>query len=116
MVGEQNYGGAMVKFVIQAADRSINYEIVTASRGKVQRAEPFSPLFEDGRIRVVGQQNDLEEELSGFSTHGYTGAKSPNVADAAFWALAKLFPSVVGNKPVKQATVKPIQTVNRWNR
>jgi PBSX family phage terminase large subunit len=74
MVGEQNYGGAMVKFVIQAADRSVNYRIVTASKGKVQRAEPFSPLFEDGRIRVVGRQNNLEEELGGFSTHGYTGA------------------------------------------
>jgi hypothetical protein len=114
MVGEQNFGGAMVKFVIQAADRAVNYKIVNASRGKVQRAEPFSPLFEDGKIRVVGRQNDLEEELGGFSTHGYTGAKSPNVADAAFWCLAELFPSIVGSKKPQQQQAKMVKTVNRW--
>ena len=115
MVGEQNFGGAMVKFVIQAADRAVNYKIVNASRGKVQRAEPFSPLFVDGRIRVVGRQNDLEEELGGFSTNGYTGAKSPNVADAAFWCLAELFPSIVGRKKAKKTTILQANTVSRWS-
>lgn len=98
MVGEQNFGGAMVKFVIKSTDVNTNYKIVNASRGKTQRAEPFSPLFKDGRIRIVGRQTELEEELGGFSTHGYTGAKSPNVADAAFWCLAELFPAIVGRK------------------
>lgn len=114
MVGEQNFGGAMVKFVIQTADRSVNYKIVNASRGKVQRAEPFSPLFEDGRIRVVGRQNDFEEELTGFSTHGFTGEKSPNRADAAFWCLAELFPSVVGKRERKKVTTKVLPTLNHW--
>jgi hypothetical protein len=115
MVGEQNFGGAMVKFVIQAADRQVNYKIVTASRGKTQRAEPFSPLFNDGRVRIVGRQQDLEEELGGFSTHGYTGAKSPNVADAALWTLAELFPSVVGKRKKKERTAsKPLKRVNHW--
>ena len=114
MVGEQNFGGAMVKFVIKASDSSVNYKIVTASRGKVQRAEPFSPMFEDGRIRIVGRQNNLEEELGGFSTHGYTGEKSPNVADAAFWCLAELFPSVVGANKPKKVKVNVIPTRNHW--
>lgn len=114
MVGEQNFGGAMVKFVIKASDKSINYKIVTASRGKTQRAEPFSPLFEDGRVRIVGRQNDLEEEISGFSTHGYTGAKSPNVADAAFWCLAELFPSVAGMVRTQPIKPKLIPTRNKW--
>lgn len=114
IVGEQNFGGAMVKFVIKASDPNVNYKIVTASRGKVQRAEPFSPLFEDGRVRVVGRQNDLEEELGGFSTHGYTGAKSPNVADAAFWVLAELFPSVVGTKKKKEIKLRNIKTKSIW--
>ena len=95
MVGEQNFGGAMVKFVIQAADKDVNYKIVSASRGKVQRAEPFAQLFDDGRIRIVGRQNELEEELSGFSTNGYTGSKSPNRADAAIWCLTELFPGII---------------------
>lgn len=95
IVGEQNFGGAMVKFVIKTADPNVPYKIVNASRGKVQRAEPFSALFESGKIRMVGRMNLFEEELSGFSTNGYTGAKSPNRADAAFWALAELFPGMV---------------------
>lgn len=114
MVGEQNYGGAMVKFVVQTADRNVNYKIVNASRGKVQRAEPFSPLFEDGRVRIVGRQIELEEELGGFSTNGYTGEKSPNRADAAIWCLAELFPALVGKKEKKNRDVRPLPSVNRW--
>lgn len=100
LVGEQNFGGAMVKFVIQAVDKSVNYKIVTASRGKVQRAEPFAPLFADGRARIVGRQNDLEDELTSFSTMGYIGGKSPNRADAAIWCLAELFPGIVSGPVV----------------
>ena len=85
----------MVKFVIQAVDKSVNYRIVTASRGKVQRAEPFAPLFADGRARLVGRQNDLEDELTSFSTMGYIGENSPNRADAAIWCLAELFPGMI---------------------
>ncbi len=113
MVGEQNFGGAMCKFVIQTADKTVNYKIVIASRGKQQRAEPFSPMFHDGRIRVIGRQPQLEEELSGFSTFGYVGEKSPNVADAAFWCLAELFPGVIGKK--KEAPVSiPIPSMSNW--
>tara|TARA_R110000744_G_C19371646_1_gene562765 strand:- start:4170 stop:5501 length:1332 start_codon:yes stop_codon:yes gene_type:complete len=114
IVGEQNFGGGMVKFVIQTADKDVNYKIVNASRGKVQRAEPFSPLFEDGRVRIVGRQNELEEELGGFSTNGYTGAKSPNVADAAIWCLAELFPAVVGKKAKKAPVAQAMPTASRW--
>lgn len=114
VVGEQNFGGAMVKFVIKSAGKDVNYKLVTASRGKVQRAEPFAQLFQDGRIRIVGRQENLEQELSGFSTNGYTGARSPNVADAAFWALAELFPGVVGQRLEKVDPVIPIPVFNKW--
>lgn len=114
IVGEQNFGGAMVKFVIQTADKDVNYKIVNASRGKMQRAEPFSPLVEDGRVRIVGHQSDLEEELCAFSTSGYTGDKSPNVADAALWCLAELFPGIVGKRAKKNQTVSAIPMANRW--
>lgn len=110
MVGEQNYGGAMVKFVIQTADKNVNYKMVNASRGKVVRAEPFAQLFEDGRVRIVGRQNELEEELSGFSTAGYTGEKSPNRADAAIWCLTELFPGILGIKKTKP--IEPMQPIN----
>jgi predicted phage terminase large subunit-like protein len=113
IVGETNFGGAMVKQVIQTARARTNFKAVTASRGKVQRAEPFSALYEQGKIRHVGEFTELEDELNAFSTVGYLGEKSPNRADALFWALAELFSGIVNpRKPT--AAVLPIPTVHRW--
>lgn len=99
IIGETNFGGGMVKFVVQAAAGKagvrVNFRMVTASRGKVQRAEPFSILYEQGKVRHVGVFARLEDEMCAFSTSGYTGPRSPNRADAHIWALAELFPSLV---------------------
>jgi phage terminase large subunit-like protein len=95
IVGEQNFGGEMVRQTIQTARPRTPYKKVTASRGKVQRAEPFSALYEQGKVRHVGIFPRLEDELCAMSTIGYTGTGSPNRADAAIWALAELFPGLV---------------------
>jgi phage terminase large subunit-like protein len=108
VVGETNFGGDMVKFVIQTARPNTNFRKVTASRGKVVRAEPFSALYELGKVRHVGYLNDLEDELAAFSTYGYTGADSPNRADAAIWALAELFPKIVKAADEKQEDEPPV--------
>ena len=110
VVGEINYGGAMVKHVIQTARPRTNFRQVTASRGKVVRAEPIGALYEIGKVRHVGYLRELEDELAAFSTYGYTGDKSPNRADAAIWALSELFPGIVKPKPVEQ---KRRETFNR---
>lgn len=104
IVAESNFGGAMVKHVIDTARPRTNFRKVTASRGKVVRAEPFSALYEQGKIRHVGYLRELEEELSGFTTAGYTGAGSPNRADALIWALAALFPNLIKQKPDRKST------------
>lgn len=98
IVGEQNFGGEMVRMTIQTARPRTPYKKVVASRGKVQRAEPFSSLYEQGKVRHVGHFPKLEEELAGFTTFGYTGEGSPNRADAVIWALAELFPSLVAER------------------
>lgn len=98
IVGETNYGGAMVQQTIQVARPRTPFRAVTASRGKVQRAEPFSALYEQGKVRHVGNFPELEDELAGFSTVGYVGAGSPNRADALIWALAELFPAITSTK------------------
>lgn len=100
IVGEVNYGGAMVQQTIDVARkeaglRAIQFKAVTASRGKVVRAEPFSALYESGTIRHVGLFANLESELCAFSTYGYVGTGSPNRADALIWALAELFPGLM---------------------
>lgn len=115
IVGEENFGGAMVQHTIQVArkeigGRAVPYRAVKASRGKVVRAEPFSALYEAGKVRHVGYYPELEEELCAFSTVGYTGANSPNRADAWIWVLAELFPSIVKREVKKEA--KPTVRVN----
>lgn len=112
IVGEQNYGGAMVKFVIQTARPRTNYKMVTATRGKVVRAEPFSALYEQGKVRHNGHYHKLEDELTAFSTNGFTGAKSPNRADAWIWVLTELFPGMVRAKKDKKENAKPLVNYN----
>jgi len=94
VVGESNFGGAMVEFVVKTANPNISYKSVHASRGKVVRAEPISALHETGKIKLVGKFDDLEDELMSFTTTGYTGAKSPNRADWFVWAITELFPGI----------------------
>lgn len=110
IVAEVNFGGAMVKMVIQAARPRTNFKAVTASRGKVVRAEPFSALYEDGKVCHVGYFPELEDELTAFSTVGYLGENSPNRADAWIWVLAELFPAVVAGpkKQSKPSTPRPV--------
>jgi phage terminase large subunit-like protein len=98
LVAEKNFGGEMVRFTIQTAKPDINFKFVTASRGKHIRAEPISALYEIGKVRHIGYFNELENELVGMSTIGYTGEGSPNRVDAMVWAITELFPGVV-NKP-----------------
>lgn len=97
IVAETNFGGAMVAQVIQTSRPRTPYREVTASRGKVVRAEPISSLVDDGKVRFVGNFPELEDELAGFTTSGYTGDRSPNRADAFVWAFAELFPGLVRN-------------------
>lgn len=116
VVGEANYGGAMVKHVIMTARPRTPYKQVTASRGKHVRAEPFSALYEQGKVRHVGEFSELEDELVAFTTFGYVGESSPNRADALIWALAELFPGMVKAKKEEKKESKPRPRVgaNSW--
>ncbi len=114
VVAEVNFGGAMVKHVIQTSRPRTPFTKVTASRGKVQRAEPFSALYEQGKVRHVGRLNALEEELASFTTHGYVGGDSPNRADAAIWALAALFSGLVAPERKPSNYAPPPKRGFRW--
>lgn len=106
VVGETNYGGGMVKYVIQTSRARTPYRQVTATRGKVVRAEPISVLAHDGRIRHAGNFAELESELCAFTDRGYIGDRSPNRADAYVWAFTELFHGIVKGK-TKVQTASP---------
>ena len=97
VVGESNFGGAMVKYTVEAANDSgeqIPIKLVQATRGKVVRAEPISALYERGKIHHVGYFQKLEEQGCSFYPHGYQGMKSPDRKDAAIWGVTELFPGL----------------------
>jgi hypothetical protein len=94
VVGERNFGGDMVRAVVHGADRNAPYKEVTASRGKIPRAEPVSALYEQGRVSHVATFAALEDQMMNFSTSGYLGDKSPDRADALVWAITELVPVV----------------------
>lgn len=95
VVAEVNFGGAMVGSTIRAARPRTPFRAVTASRGKVVRAEPISTLCDSGRIRMAGYFRELEDELTAFTTYGYMGDHSPNRADAMIWGMSDLFPELL---------------------
>jgi len=90
IVGESNFGGDMVRFVVQTADKLVAYHDVKASRGKVVRAEPVSALYEQGLVSHVGDFPDLEDQMCNFTAAGFVGEGSPDRADALVWALTEL--------------------------
>lgn len=104
IVAETNYGGAMVAATVKAAANSpdriagatlaIPVIEVTASRGKIVRAEPIAALYEQKKVSHVGYFEDLEDQLQAFTTNGYIGTRSPDRGDALVWALTALFPAL----------------------
>lgn len=91
VVAEINFGGDMVRAVIQAKDSNVPVKVVRASRSKVVRAEPVSVLWEKKVCSIVGRFDQLEEQLCNFTTAGYMGDRSPDRADSMVWGFTELF-------------------------
>jgi len=87
IVAEVNQGGAMVESTIRMVDPNVAYKAVSASRGKITRAEPVAALYEQGRVHHVGIFPELEDQLCSFAP-GMPG--SPDRGDALVWALTQL--------------------------
>ncbi|WP_423753188.1 DNA-packaging protein [Agrobacterium tumefaciens] len=90
IVAERNFGGAMVQHVVSTTDSKVAYKEVTASRGKVARAEPVAALYEQGKVSHVGSLPDLEDQMCQIAPEGYVGEGSPDRADALVWAITEL--------------------------
>ena len=90
VVAEKNFGGAMVEANLRSESARMPIRMVTASRGKVIRAEPIAAQYEQGKIHHVGTFAELEEQMTMTTTGGYAGAGSPDRLDALVWALTNL--------------------------
>lgn len=87
IICEANFGGAMAEATIRNVDRNVPVRMVTASRGKMVRAEPVSALYEQRRVSHVANLPTLEDQLCGWAP-GSPG--SPDRLDALVWALTEL--------------------------
>ncbi|WP_336857201.1 DNA-packaging protein [Sinomonas albida] len=87
IVAERNFGGDMVEQTIRAVDDRLRVVMVSASRGKVQRAEPIAALYEQGRVKHAKVFDVLEDQMTSWAPG--TGG-SPDRMDALVWALTDL--------------------------
>lgn len=65
IVAEKNFGGAMVRATLHAAGVDTAVRMVTASKGKTQRAEPISALYEQGLVGHASGQIEEPPEGAG---------------------------------------------------
>ena len=100
IVAERNFGGAMVEHVIRTVDPRVSYKDVTASRGKIARAEPAAALYEQNKIRHADAFVELEDQMAAIASDGYVGSGSPDRVDALVWCLTELMLDVQAPQPV----------------
>lgn len=105
IVAESNQGGEMVGQVLRAVDPNLPIKLVTATRGKVLRAEPVSALYAQSRVHHAGVFKLLEDQMTDFTQDfdrtraGY----SPDRLDALVWALTEL---MISARPAGQAGIR----------
>jgi len=103
VVAEKNYGYKLVKRNVTASvgewggtrlsGRNVEVELVDASRGKFQRAEPVANLYAQGLIHHCADADldDLEDELVTWVGRGPRRSRwSPGRLDADVWGFTRL--------------------------
>jgi phage terminase large subunit-like protein len=88
IVAEGNFGGDMVEAVLRHVDRNVSFKKVTASRGKIVRAEPVAAVYEQHRVHHVGTFPQLEDQMCEYDPALSVG--SPDRMDALVWAMTEL--------------------------
>ena len=77
----------MIELLLRQVDPVIPYRKVTATRGKLVRAEPVAALSEQHRLHMVGLFEKLEEQMCTFTPDSDV---SPDHLDAMVWAVHEL--------------------------
>jgi phage terminase large subunit-like protein len=95
VVPEINNGGELVSYTIHQLDGNIpmagpDGKGIHASRGKRQRAEPISVLYQQGLVHHVGELPELEEQMVSWDSIEPDDSWSPDRMDALVWSLTEL--------------------------
>lgn len=97
IVAEVNNGGDLVGTTVRMVATEQGLPVPTirqvrAARGKRARAEPLVPMFEQGRVHMVGRHELLEGEWTSWVPH--ETSVSPDRLDSMVWAAVDLMPSL----------------------
>lgn len=87
VVAEVNFGAEMVTEILRNSDSRVRVRSVRAKKGKNLRAEPVVGLYEQGRVHHVGQQVDLETQMTEWVPFD---GDSPDRVDALVYACLEL--------------------------
>ncbi|WP_329592137.1 terminase family protein [Streptomyces sp. NBC_01362] len=93
VIAEVNNGGDWIGTTLRQIDPTVNYDTVTATRGKATRAEPAAAVFDQLAAHIVTSLPELEGQLVTW----VPGDDSPDRLDAMVWALTKLMLAPAGN-------------------
>jgi predicted phage terminase large subunit-like protein len=88
VICETNNGGNLVIENLRNVCPDISCRSVSASRGKIVRAEPVAALYEQGKVHHVGSFRKLEDQLCSYDPA--LNQSSPDRLDAMVWALSEL--------------------------
>lgn len=88
VVAEANQGGALIESVIKTKSSSLKVHLVHATKGKIKRVEPIVVAMQQGRVKLVDEFPELEEQLLYYDPEisGY----SPDRMDAFAWGCTAL--------------------------
>jgi phage terminase large subunit-like protein len=73
--------------LLRQVDHAVSFRKVTATRGKLVRAEPVAALSEQHRLHLVGHFPQLEDQLTNYTP---IAPGSPDRMDAMVWAITDL--------------------------
>jgi len=88
IIAEKNQGGDMVESTLRSAGENLPIKLVTATRGKILRAEPVAAFAERRKLKFAGKFVELEDELCQYE--GGRKRQSPDRMDAAVYAVTEL--------------------------
>ena len=87
IVAEKNFGGEMVRTVINGVRRNAPLKLVNATRAKIVRAQPVAIQYSNGNVTHLDGLKELEAQMMDYDENA---KKSPDRMDALVWALTEL--------------------------
>lgn len=90
IVVEKNNGGDFIPALIKSTDNGkyVRTKTVSATKGKIIRAQPIQARYELGEVHHVGHFPELELEMTTYVPD--IGLPSPNRMDALVWGFTEL--------------------------